>query len=102
MTTTYTVGDLERPLSGTLTDGGVPLDLTAATGVTVHIRRPDRTVIARPATVAAPATGVWSMPWQAGDLNAPGNYALEVQVMWGANRPQTFGPITFVVREQIA
>lgn len=99
---TFTVGDLEKPLSGVCTDDGTPVDLTTATAVTVHVRRPDATVLTRAATVTTPATGVWSMPWQVGDLSLAGSYWCEVQVTWPGDRPQTFGPSRFNVRDQIA
>lgn len=103
--TTWTVGDLEPPLAGTCLNGDQPVDLSTATVVEVHVKRPDGTVISRPVTSTV-APGDWIFFLQEGDLNMPGAYRLEVQVTWPGGRPQTFtngnGAPAFTVRSQIA
>ena len=108
--TSWTEGDLEPPLAGTVLDGTTPVDLTAATAVTAHIRRPDSTVISRVVTLGNQTTapGTWSLAWVAatppavGDLSVAGGYTVEIEVTWPGSRPQTFGGASFQVARQIA
>ena len=127
MTEGWHVGDLETALSGTakgkvradyptLTDtefkalDPVPVDLSAATSVTAHVRRPDGTVISRAVTLGNQTTnpGTWSLPWVAAippapdDLSVAGGYAVELEAVWAGNRPQTFSGATFQVAREIA
>lgn len=94
----WTANDLEPPLTG-----NVMVDLTAATTVTVHIRRPDGTVIGRAVTLGdqTAAAGSWSMPLVAGDLSLPGGYTVEIEAMWQADRPQTFRQPSFQVGREL-
>lgn len=100
--TTLTVGDTGPALTGTLN-----ANLTGAT-VVVHIKRPDRTVVIKTATVTDALTGAWSIAWSAGDLSQAGAYTVEVQVTFSNFTIQTFGTdkrggaVLFFVRGEIA
>jgi len=108
--TGWTVGDLEPALAGTVLDGTTPVNLTSATAVTAHIRRADRSVISRAVTLGDQTTapGTWTLPWVAAvppavdDLSVAGEYAVEIEVMWPGDRPQTFAGGTFTVNRAIA
>jgi hypothetical protein len=101
---TWTQGDLEPPLAGTILDGTTPVNLTAATSVTAHIRRDDGTIISRAVTLGNQTTapGTWTLPWVIGDLSCAGGYTVEVEAMWPGARPQTFGDVSFQVARAIA
>ena len=94
------VGDTTPALTGTCTNAGTPVDLTSA-AVEIHVRRPDRTVITRPATTTT-AEGVWTMAWTDEDLTVAGTHTVEAQVTYADESVQTFGPQTFQVAQQIA
>ncbi len=96
-----TVNDSRPDLTGTCTSAGAAVNLTGAT-LALHIRRPDGTVLTKPAAVTAPLTGAWSYRWAAGDLNAAGNYSVEAQVTYADGGVQTFGPQTFYVQGELA
>jgi len=109
--TGWTVGDLEPALAGVVLNGTTPVDLTAATTVTAHIRRADRSVISRAVTLGNQTTapGTWTLPWVnvAGppadnDLSVEGSYAVEIEAVWSGSRPQTFAGGTFQVARAIA
>lgn len=102
-----TVGDTSPTLAG-----AVNADLTGATAV-VHIKRPDRTVISRNATIAPGSSGAWLLAFIVGDLTVRGIYYVELQVTFAGGAIQTFSkvptgqpgagqPTTFYVRDQIA
>ena len=93
---TFTQGDLEPPLSGT-----VNAVLTGAT-VQLHIKRPSLPVLTVTATVTDAVAGTWTYPWADGDLAEAGTWRVEGQVMYSSGRPQTFGPASFTVKPQIA
>ena len=100
----WTVNDLEPPLTGVISNGALPVDLSAASAVVVNIRRADNTYITNDAVKGDQETspGSWSMPWFPDDLNVSGPYAVEVEVMWPGDRPQTFGPALVRVFAEIA
>lgn len=108
-TATATFGDTAPDLKGTATSqetptsAALPVDLTSATAVAVHIERPDHTVISRAVTPGTDA-GSWSMAWHPDglDLTVKGEHAAEIQVTWGDGVITTFGPTYFKVREPIA
>lgn len=104
MATGWTVNDLEPPLSGTVKDGAKGVDLTSATSVTAHIQKPNGVVFSRPVTRLDQVLtrGSWTMAWQTGDLNVPGRYSAEIEVVWPGVRPQTFGLAVFPVGQEIA
>lgn len=81
-------GDLLPDLIITLTDNGVPVDLTGATSVHV-IGIKNRTVVFnREAT--ADAEGSVTMVWEAADTSSTGTIKLQVRVVWPTSKPQTF------------
>jgi hypothetical protein len=88
----------------TLTDSltGSAVDLTGAT-VTLHLRAVDTTtvLVSRNATIAAPATGVAVIAWQATDLDlAAGEYEGEVETLLASGLRETiFDLLQFTVRE---
>ena len=112
--TGWTESDLEPALAGTALDGTTPVDLTSATTVTAHIRRPDGSVISRAVTLGDQTTapGTWTLPWVAADpdatpptiadLSVAGGYAMEIEVTWPGGRAQTFAGASFQVARQIA
>ena len=93
---TFTVGDTAPALTGT-----VNADLTGAS-VEVHLRKPDGTTLTKAATITDAATGAWSTPWAADDLDTAGVWEAEAQVTYSDSTVQTFGPVRFVVQPQIA
>lgn len=97
-----TVGDTYPPLSGVLTSNGGPANLTNANTGTVHIVRPDASLISHAAALTKDATGVWSMALVAGDLTIPGDYVGEVEVVWMDTTKTTFGRFTFPVQGELA
>lgn len=102
MTTLFVTGDTAPTLSGVVTSGGTPASLVGATCV-LNLRKPDRTVITRPATVTDAAAGAWSYTWATGELVA-GTWEVEVQVTYAGGAIQTFpteAPARFVVRSEI-
>lgn len=94
-----TSGDTAPDLSGT-----VNAVLTGA-ALEVHVQRDNAATIVRAGVVTDAAAGAWSMPWQDGDLHSadrPARYAVEVQVTFASGKVQTFGPVQFYVKPQIA
>ena len=93
-----TVGDT------TSLTGSVNADLTGATGVEVHLKRPDASVIEREADVVDAVEGDWTFDLIVGDLDQAGTYRIEVKVTFSNGEQQTFGTdrsgkeITFKVR----
>jgi hypothetical protein len=100
----YTQSDLEPPLAGTALNGITPVDLTTATTVVAHIKRPDWSIISRAVTLGNQSTapGTWSLPLVLGDLSMAGWYTVEIETMWPGTRPQTFAGASFPVAPQIA
>jgi uncharacterized lipoprotein NlpE involved in copper resistance len=102
MTLTLTTGDTAPALTGT-----VNADLTGATAE-VHIKRPDRTVLTKAATITDAETGAWSIEWDGADLAQSGHHYVEVEVTFASGDIQTFsansrGEATrFSVRSQYA
>ena len=102
--TSWTAGDLEPAMSGTVLNGTTPVDLTTATAVMAHIRRSDGTTISRAVTLGNQVTlpGTWSLAWVTGDLTNAGGYQVELEITWPGARPQTFSGAGFQVGRQIA
>lgn len=102
----WTVNDLEPPFAGTITDNDIPLSLETAVGIAMNLQRPDLTVVSRPGIIGPQQNtnpGAWSCPLVVGDLPVAGkNYMLEVEVEWTPGRKQTFGPVKFPVKAEIA
>lgn len=88
----YKVGDTWPPLTGTVTNDGVGVDLTPAATVTLHLTRPDDTVVSRVVTRSNQSTdpGEWTWQLEAGDLSLRGEYLVELQVDWDGTRSQSF------------
>lgn len=85
MTTTYRRkrGDT-TPLSFTLDNGGIPLDLTAATQVRIIARLRGAAAPKFTKVIAGPlgTDGVVVLTPAAGDVNAAGRYDLEFEITW--------------------
>lgn len=100
--TQFTVNDTAPALTGTLN-----AVITGAT-LAVHIRKPDGTVLNKPASIVSGAAGTWSATWVTGDLDQTGTYYVEVQVTFSGGAIQTFAndtrstPVSFTVRDEIA
>lgn len=84
-----TRGDLEPDLVVTCYDGTTPVDLTTATAITM-VGVLDGSTLFRREVANSGADGVITLPWEAGDTDTAGELALEVEVVWPGNRPQTF------------
>lgn len=84
--------DLAPPLRATITDAGVPVDLTPATGIKVIGSQNGAVLFSRSAT--GTSQGVVVMQWQAGDTATPGLINVEIEVTWPGSppTPQTFPP----------
>jgi hypothetical protein len=94
MSTTYLkAGNLLPALEATLRDDdGDAVDLTAATGVRLHMRQafpPRGVVVDAAASVVVAASGIVSYSWQAGDTDEIGTHYLEWEVTW-AGGVETF------------
>jgi hypothetical protein len=102
---TFTRGDTAPDLTGTCNSvaAGVttPANLTGATA-TLHIARPNGTVLTVTASIVSPTAGTWAYTWVTGDLSVTGVHNLEVQVTYSNGRVQTFGPQSFEVTDQLA
>ena len=94
----YHVGDTTPPLKGKLSSDGQPVNLTGAT-LSVHVRKPDRSVLIISATGGA--DGIWTAPWP-GPIEAQGTHRVEVQVTYSDGQVQTFGPASLGVQPQVA
>lgn len=71
------------------------VDLTTATSVKV-IGVKDGAVLFNRAATSSTALGVVTMAWQSGDTATSGTIAVEVEVTWPGNKPQTFRPTSLV------
>jgi len=101
--TSRTVGDTLK-ISGTAQDISGAVTFPAGTTATVHVARPNGTVVSHVAVLTI-ATGAWSFTGaDTTDLTVPGDYAVELQVTYPApdNSVVTFGMPTFPVRHQLA
>ena len=100
----WTIGDSEPALTGTVTDAGIGVNLTTALSSVVHILTPQPSIITRAPVHGNQTTapGSWSLAWQPTDLAIAGAYQAELEVTWTLGRTQTFGPVTFRVQPQIA
>ena len=92
----WKTNDTEPALAGVATDvtnpaAPVPINLSTATDVTLHVTRPDLTVISRVVSQGNQATapGTWTLAWQTGDLSVPGLYSVELQITWSPGRIHT-------------
>lgn len=85
-------GNLAPPLEITVTDDGVPIDLTEATSVTVAGVMDGEKIIDRPAT-SVTELGIVTLDFLPADTLNPGIIVLEVEIMWPGNKPQAV-PVT--------
>ena len=98
-------GDTRPALDGTIrrTVSGDPLDLTDATSVKFQMRKDDDrkyTVDADAAFVDKP-TGRVRYEWEEGDLNNPGEYIGQWEIVWNDSTVQTTQPAnSIVIRRQ--
>ena len=102
-TTLFVSGDTAPDLTGTLTSGTTPADMSGAT-IALHLTRPDKTVVTRAATIVTAAAGTWRYTWQADELT-PGMWSVEAEVTYAAGAVQTVparSPAYFHVRQQAA
>jgi hypothetical protein len=73
--------DTGTKLLVTLTDDGVAVDISSATGLTIYIRQPDGTVLTRSGTLNGDGTdGKMYYLTAAGDLDAAGQYKIQGKV----------------------
>ena len=70
--------------------GSVNADMTGAT-LTAHVKRPDASVIVRGADIVDALEGDWSFDVIDGDLTVPGNYKIEIAVVYSDGDHQIFG-----------
>lgn len=102
----FTVNDTRADLTGVCSNVPVSGATTAAdlTGATVvlHIKRADRTILTKTATITDADSGTWSYRWLTGELNSAGSWWVETQVTYSDGGIQTFGPARFSVRDEIA
>lgn len=92
--TTYYIkrGDTDPAFETTLTNGPVPLDLSAASSVRLIVKQDGASlpIVDQPMTIVLPATsGVVSYQWQTNDTAVAGRYALEIEITWPGNRRRT-------------
>jgi len=79
------------PLSFTLYNGGIPLDLTAATQLRIIARLPGTASPKFTKVIAGPlgADGVVVLTPIAGDVDTAGRFDLEIEVLWNDTTVQT-------------
>lgn len=85
--------DLLPPLRATLLGAdGLPRDLTTATGVEIHVKQPDGTLLFdRPVTVIEDAVaGLVRYDWQTGDTATPGLHTAEFEATFPGAKPETY------------
>jgi hypothetical protein len=82
-------GDTWPPLVTTLEDGGGPLDLTTAVGVTMKMASPTVSKTGLVCTITDASNGIVSYTWASGDTSAPGTYKVEFTVDFGTGKLQT-------------
>lgn len=83
-------GDLKPDLVVTLTDGGVPINLTSAASIRLIGTRLGVVVI--DVLVTGTSQGVVTYLWAEQDTAVIGDIDIEVEVMWPGDKPQTFRP----------
>ena len=76
------VDDVGTEVRLNVTDGGVPVDLTGATELTILLGKPSGAVAAKPATVLGAETeGVIRCYTSAGDLDEAGLYLVQARLV---------------------
>lgn len=83
-------GDLKPDLIVDLTDNDEPMDLSAATAVSIIAVRNGTQLFKREAT--SYSTGMATLEWEVGDTASPGTLTVEVEVIWPGPKPQTIRP----------
>lgn len=86
---TFTQGDTRPPIFETLTAGGRPLNLTAATGVEFVASRADSRTWGGNCSIVNAAAGQVRYTPQPGDTDHPGIYLTSFVVEWGVGNLQT-------------
>jgi hypothetical protein len=85
-------------IQATLTVGGVPVDLTSATGVTFIMKANigGAVKVNSAAVIVAPATsGIVRYDWGATDTDTIGDYTAEWQITWPGPKKQTAPTTTY-------
>ncbi len=77
-------------------------DLTTFTSITLHMQRPDGTVLVKPATGIDLTQGHFKFAWSAGDLQKGFNQPCEVQFINASGQPSTGPKFLIDVRGEIA
>lgn len=89
-------GDTRPALDGTLrtTSSGVVLNLTDAASIRFQMRKEDDRLytVDSPATILVPASGTVRYEWNEGDLNNPGDYIAQWEILWNDDTVQTTNP----------
>ena len=79
------VDDVGTEVRLNVTDGGVPVDLTGATELTIRLRKPSGAIVDKPAFLVGPATdGVINCYTAAGDLDEAGIYFVQARIVLAA------------------
>jgi hypothetical protein len=91
-------GDTAEDLVIPLTENGIPLNITAATSVTVRgARRGGLVPIINDTNPTRDnANGVVTHVWQALEVAVPGRLWVDVIVTWPTKGPQTFPPLGYL------
>lgn len=79
------VDDVGTEVRLNVTDGGVPVDLTGATELTIRLRKPSGATVDKPAFLVGAATdGVINCYTAAGDLDEAGIYFVQARIVLAA------------------
>jgi hypothetical protein len=91
----FVAGDNQPSLFGTLTIGGVVVDLTSATSVDFQMRlaMDRRFLVDAPADIITAAEGTVRYDWADGDLATPGDCVGRWQINWSDGSTQHSDPV---------
>lgn len=85
-------GDTTPSVTIACIDGDSAVNLTSAASVAVVGTKGGETIFTDTTPTVTAATGLVTHRWTAPETDDPGRLWLEVRVVWGDLRPQTFPP----------
>lgn len=85
------VGDLAPDLRVLVTSKEAEFDVESIVSANVTVARDNTLLFTRAATTLTPvhAGVIVAMPFQAGDTDTPGDFDVEIELIWPGGKPQT-------------